>query len=94
MKRFPSERYYITHGDVTIYQHNNSILDGTQIPVVEMDDVVDKAYEKNQNVYSGYRGNKILDTTYYRIDSKLESLLLDENGIKLNTEKSEQILTG
>ena len=94
LKRFPSERYYITHGDVTIYQHNNSILDGTQIPVVEMDDVVDKAYEKNQNVYSGYRGNKILDTTYYRIDSKLESLLLDENGIKLNTEKSEQILTG
>lgn len=94
LKRFPSERYYITHGDVTIYQHNNSILDGTQIPIVEMEDVVDKAYEKNQNVYSKFKGNKILDTTYYRVNSSLESQLLDENGTKLNTEKSEQILTG
>ena len=94
LKRFPSERYYITHGDVTIYQHNNSILDGTQIPIVEIEDVVDKAYEKNQNVYSNFKGNKILDTTYYRVNSSLESQLLDENGTKLNTEKSEQILTG
>ena len=94
LKRFPSERYYITYGDVTIYQHNNSILDGTQIPVVDMDDVVERAYEKNQKIYSKYRGNKILDTTYYRLDTELDAVILDENGIKLNTEKSEQILIG
>lgn len=94
LKRFPSERCYITYGDVTIYQHTNSILDGTQIPVVDMDDIVVKSYEKNQKIYSNYKGNKIKDTTYYRIDTELDAVLLDENGIKLNTEKSEQILIG
>jgi len=62
--------------------------------VVDMDDIVVKSYEKNQKIYSNYKGNKIKDTTYYRIDTELDAVLLDENGIKLNTEKSEQILIG
>lgn len=94
LKRFPSERYYITYGDVTIYQHNNSILDGTQIPVVDVEDVVTHEYESNQSVYSMYKGNKIKDTTYYRFNTKMETVLLNENGNNLNTEISEQILTG
>lgn len=94
LKRFPSERCYIDFGGVTIYQHSNLNLDEVQIPVVSIDDLVTRDYEESQELYSTYVGNKIKDTTYYRVNKNMETLLLEESGTQLNTELPEQIITG
>lgn len=94
LRKFPSEKYYISQNNVTILQHNNSTLDGTQIPIRELDDIEEIGYNKTDKIYSKYSGCKIKGTTYYRLKGDLVTYLHSEMSIQLNTEKLEKIITG
>lgn len=94
LRKFPSEKYYISQNNVTILQHNNSSLDGTQIPVRELDDIEEIEYNKTDKIYSNYLGCKVNGTTYYRLKGNLVTYLQSEMSVQLNTEKLEKIITG
>lgn len=94
LRKFPSEKYYISQNNVTILQHNNSALDGTQIPIRELDDIEEIEYNKTDKIYSNYLGCKVKGTTYYRLKDDLVTYLQSETSVQLNTEKLEKIITG
>lgn len=94
LRKFPSEKYYISQNNVTILQHNNSVLDGTQIAIRELDEIEEIGYTPTKDIYSNYSGCLIDGTTYYRVKGDIATLLSNEEDIQLYTEKLEKIITG